>query len=734
MIQRIASILGACALAACSSPSTPPAPTVNAPPALTNESPLSITGAAEAAARVQVRGGAGGVAEAIAEADGTFRVTVELNADASNTLLVSQVVDGLESPAATVMVTHDGMPPAAPTVDPVTSPTRLDRQTIRGTTEAGATVSITGGLEDASGTADASGAFAIEVMLASSASMAVENALSVVATDGAGNASAAAEATITFDPTLAVEAPTLDGVPAVTREATITISGTAEAGVGITAVGGATDGSAVVGASGTFSVDVGLRPNQNNTILVFAVSGVDTSPAATLVVRHDDISPVAPILDAQASPTGADVVRLTGRSEGGAEIAVTGGAGAASGTANEVGDFAIDVMLAADATNDLSVTATDAAGNASEAATLSIVQDSTLEAPITVDPVMSPTSNPTVRLAGRASASIEIHITGGAATVMTMSDASGDWSADVTLSPNRINELRITRPTSGVDTIVSIEHDDIAPSAPAANPLPSPTGDTMITVTGTTEASARVSVSGAGSPVAVTAGADGRFSAAVVIATDAETTLTIISTDRAGNSSAPTTLRVTHSSSIPDAPTLDETNPPPTSAATYTVSGQVAEPGASVMVRITGGTTTVTGMTDPTSGRFSEEVTLNANAANELSVVSVDGAIESAAALVAVVHDDVAPTAPAAGSITASAAGCVAGISTGGSVAGSGGAVEGRARVRVENVTRSTSATTTATDGGAFTVSIGICTGNVIRITATDAAGNVSAATEVTGS
>jgi hypothetical protein len=39
---------------------------------------------------------------------------------------------------------------------------------------------------------------------------------------------------------------------------------------------------------------------------------------------------------------------------------------------------------------------------------------------------------------------------------------------------------------------------------------------------------------------------------------------------------------------------------------------------------------------------------------------------------------------------------------------------------------------TNATDGGSFTVNVSSCAGDVLSITATDAAGNVSAASEIT--
>ena len=145
------------------------APSVDSPGELTNQNPLTLSGSAEASATIQIRGGADAVVETTATGDGSFEVSVPLRADAENTLLVSQVVDGAESPATQVVVTHDGMPPSAPDVDPPASPTRLTMVTLRGSTEAGATVTVTGGLEDVSGAADDSGSFSLDVELTTSA-------------------------------------------------------------------------------------------------------------------------------------------------------------------------------------------------------------------------------------------------------------------------------------------------------------------------------------------------------------------------------------------------------------------------------------------------------------------------------------------------------------------------------------------------------------------------------------
>ena len=140
---RIRSLLFPCLLsigllAACGGGGSPPpmdggelaAPSLDAFASPTNQNPITLTGAGELGATIQVRGGAEPIASADVAADGTFSVDVMLNADSINTLLVSQVLDGIESPATTLSIEHDGTPPTTPTLDPVTSPTRRATQTL----------------------------------------------------------------------------------------------------------------------------------------------------------------------------------------------------------------------------------------------------------------------------------------------------------------------------------------------------------------------------------------------------------------------------------------------------------------------------------------------------------------------------------------------------------------------------------------------------------------------------
>lgn len=713
-------------------PAIPEAPTLDAAAGPTNQNPFPLTGRGTANAAVEVRGGAESVVQGEVAEDGTFSVPVPLRPDATNTLIVSLSNSAGEGPIATLEVVHDGTAPETPALSAVTSPTRRTTEKVRGTTEPGAAVRVTGGASEATGTADAAGAFELDVALNTSASGPVTNELSVVAADAAGNVSGPATATVVFDGSLPVASPTIDAPASPTNAAVVTLTGTADPGVGLTVVGDATAAGTADG-TGAFSLPVTLKPNQKNTLFVFAVGAGQTSSPATVEIVHDDVAPGAPVLDELVSPTGASTVEVSGTAEPRARVDVTGAATPATGNAGDDGTFTIRVTLRPDVANELSATATDLAGNTGPATTATVTQDPDLDVPVALDPVVSPTQDTTVTLTGTTQAAATVNVAGGAAPATTTSDGAGRFSVDVTLTPNTRNELRISRTGGTTETAVAIVHDDVAPAVPTLNPIASPTNRRSFDVAGATEPLARVAVAGGTAGATGRADATGRFAVPVTIAENATATLVVVASDAAGNASGPAQVEVRHSGTTPDAPILADESPLPTSAATYTVSGRVTQPAAGTTVTVTGGAATATGPADPATGAFAVEVTLTPNAANELEVTSKTGELVSAPVIVVVVHDSVAPAAPDAAKITIGPQGPICAIRRATTVSGAAAAVESRATVRIVNTTANGSAlTTTATDEGSFSVPVSLCPGDVLRFVAIDAAGNESEATAKT--
>jgi hypothetical protein len=711
-----------------------------APPALeaeadfSNENPLSVNGTAEPGAEVEVRGGALAVVSAVADDDGTFEVFVELNPNISNTLFVSQISGGSESTASTFTIIHDDVVPDNPTLEPVSTPTRRTKIALQGTAEVESEIVVTGGGREQVAAVDETGRYSLLADIDTEVANITERELSVQARDRAGNLSGATSVSVVHNPTLPIDAPTLDELPAFTNSGQLIVSGTTESDLEVQLVGaGTVDATADI--DGVFSATLDLEANTSTTISVFAlVSAVGiASPPAQFVVIHDDIAPTAPGLFQVASPTGATTIRVSGTSESFASIEVSGGAAVASTIADSSGDYSLDVELTADATNTLSVSASDRAGNLSEVTEAIVEQDSNLDDPVVVDPQASPTSSSSITLTGTASPSTDVEVFGGAAVVTVTSLGDGSFSASVPLNQNVRNELRVRHVAGVTETLLIVDHDNVAPASPNVDEIPSPTNQVNISVTGTSEPSARISVSGAVSAGIATADSAGRYAVPVTIAEDTTTSILVISTDRAGNSSSPAGASVTHSSMIPDAPVVDEQSPPPSSEPTHTVAGFITNPAPGITIRIVGGSATATGPTDEATGAFAVEVSLSSNSLNTLEVTSIEGAVESPPSLVSITHDDIAPIDVNAGLVSLGSPAIASCIVRSEQIAVNGGigSAEAFSTLRVVNSSAGTlNSTTTVNSDGSFSRSILACVGDILRLTSTDAAGNSSGVVE----
>ncbi|MFO0746556.1 MAG: Ig-like domain-containing protein [Myxococcota bacterium] len=91
--------------------------------------------------------------------------------------------------------------------------------------------------------------------------------------------------------------------------------------------------------------------------------------------------------------------------------------------------------------------------------------------------------------------------------------------------------------------------DSTPPPAPYLDPVPSPTGDLVVTLTGSAEPNARIDVSGAVAVAPAKVKADkftSSFRLEVTLAPDASNTLAVTATDADGNTSKPTEVVVVH--------------------------------------------------------------------------------------------------------------------------------------------------------------------------------------------
>ena len=273
---------------------------------LTNDTTPLLTGSGEVGARVTVSENGTVLGTAIVGSNGNWSFITPVLGNGSHTLSVTQTdAGGNTSPAVSTTLRIDNVAPAATaftlTDDSGTTPvtvsnggfTRDTTPTLSGTTEAGAIVTIFDG-STALGTvtADSNGAWSFTTgVLANGA-----HTLSTTVTDAAGNVSTGnSSATINID---TVVPTAVTGLSINSAGTLVSGSGEANATVSVRDASGNLLGSATVGSSGSWSVNLSTAQTTGATLTVTQADRAgNVSPGASLtgairVVATSDISEV----------------------------------------------------------------------------------------------------------------------------------------------------------------------------------------------------------------------------------------------------------------------------------------------------------------------------------------------------------------------------------------------------------------------------------------------------------
>ncbi|MCW0464327.1 Ig-like domain-containing protein [Xanthomonas sacchari] len=476
----------------------------------------SLTGTAEAGATVGVDTNGDGVPDvtAVVGSDGTFTVPLQPPLTDGETLTVV-VTDpgGNTSPPASVQA-PDLL--AAPVID------ASNGSVIAGTSEAGATITLTDGNGALIGQAivDASGNWSFTP----TTPLADGTVITAVASNAAGTVSPPATTTVDA---VAPAAPVLQ--PSNGSE----INGTAEAGATVTVTdgNGAVIGQAAVDASGNWSL-VPASPLPDGTVITAVATDAagNASPPATTTV--DALAPAAPVLQP------SDGSAIVGTAEAGATVTVTDGNGTVIGqtTADGAGNWSVTPGTALPDGTVVNVVATDAAGNVSPPASL------TVDALAPAAPVLQP-SNGTV-IVGTAEAGATVTVTDGNGTLIgqTTADGAGNWSVTpgAALPDGTVVNAVATDATGNVSPPATTTVDALAPAAPVLQP------SNGTAIVGTAEAGATVTVTdGNGNLIGqTTADGAGNWSVTPGTALPNGTVVNAVATDAAGNVSPPATTTV----------------------------------------------------------------------------------------------------------------------------------------------------------------------------------------------
>lgn len=343
----------------------------------------ALAGTAEPGSTVVVRDATGGeIGRATTDpvtGAWTLPVTTPLPEGTTQLVVVATDPHGNASPGTAVAVTvPDTTAPSAPVLA-TTEPFVDGVGVVSGTAEPGSTVVVrdAAGGEIGRGTADAStGAFDIDVTVPAREG---EHRFTVVAEDAAGNVSEAAAGTATVPDTTAPMSPVAQD-PGTWQDGTGTLVGTAEPGAEV--VVRDADGNDIGRATadpvtGDWTLVVTEPLPEGHVALVVVArdaAGNESEPTGLTVVVPDTTAPTAPEIDAPGTwheATGP----LTGTAEPGSTVVVRDAVGivVGTGTADADGRFSIvlDRPLPSGA-SELEVTATDAAGNVSGAAVVTV--------------------------------------------------------------------------------------------------------------------------------------------------------------------------------------------------------------------------------------------------------------------------------------------------------------------------------------------------------------------------
>ena len=291
-----------------------------------------------------------------------------------------------------------------------------------------------------------------------------------------GTSSASTPLSVTID-TVAPAAPTIASFSTdsgtvgdhITNDATLTLTGTAQANSTVKVFDGATLlGSAVANGSGAWTYTTAALSNATHSLTATAsdAAGNTGVASAALAVTIDTTAPVAPSITSFAPDTGtvgdgsttANVLTLTGTAEANATVKVFDGATLlGSAVANGSGAWSYTTATLSSATHGFTATATDAAGNtgmASAALAVTVNTQASGGAPTiasfstdsgTVGDGITNDNTPT--LTGTAPANSTVQVYDGSTLLgTTTANSSGAWTYTTGQLSNGRIKLRRRRP------------------------------------------------------------------------------------------------------------------------------------------------------------------------------------------------------------------------------------------------------------------------------------------------
>lgn len=355
------------------------------------------------------------------------------------------------------------------------------------------------------------------------------NTIQIEARDLAGNSTLVTRRVIldNIAPVINITSPK-DGAATSTR--TITVRGTVDdlqAQVSVNNISATLDGKG--GWEARVTLIEGL-----NTLTARALDPAGNQGTAQINVTLDTIVPTVQIVEPRDGQTFAEsAVTVSGNvSEDGTSVTVNGAKAVVAGRLFVAGNIPLQI-----GPNVIQAVVEDRARNRGTAQINVTREGAIVDAPV-LDPIASPTNQPSVVVSGAAPAgAAKVQITGGAADV-TVDVAAGRFTATVFLNFNRINILRARGQSIagrlGPPAQAEVRQDDIPPAIELLSPVAGTQvpGPAVNVVVRATDELGIASVSIGDQPA--TASGDGYYSARLTLAAGART-VAIRATDIAGN-------------------------------------------------------------------------------------------------------------------------------------------------------------------------------------------------------
>ena len=705
----------------------------------------TVTGTAEADSKVEIKDSTGTIiGTATADGSGNYSVTLpaSVGPNADITATATDAAGNVSAPTAgKTPADADTTAPDAPVITGITG-NSTDGYTVTGTAEADSKVEIKDSTGTIIGTATADGSGNYSVSLP--ASVGPNADITATATDAAGNVSAPTAGKTPADAdTTAPDAPVITGITGNSTDG-YTVTGTAEAGskVEIKDSTGAVIGTATADGSGNYSVTLpgSIGPNADITATATDAAGnVSVPTAGKTPADADTIAPDAPVITG-ITGNSTDGYTVTGTAEAGSKVEIKDSTGAVIGTAiaDGSGNYSVSLPASVGPNADITATATDAAGNVSAPTagkTPADPKDTTAPNAPTITNVSGNSTKGYV-VTGKAEAGSTVKIKNASDTVIgsAVADGSGNYSvtlpgsvgpnADITATATDAAG-NVSAPTAGKTP--ADPKDTTAPNAPTITNV-SGNSTKGYVVTGKAEAGSTVKIKNASDTVIGSAVADGSGNYSVTLpgSVGPNADITATATDVAGNVSAPTAGKTPADpkeptdSTAPDAPTINGVTGDSTKG--YVVTGK-AESGSTVKIKNAAGTVIGSAVADG-SGNYSVTLPGSVGPNTDITATATDAAGNVSAPTTgktpADPKDTTAPDSPKVTDVTKNPDG---GYDV-------GGTAEPGSTVTITDGNGNVVGSGKTDDSGHFHITLpagSVKPGDVLNITATDAAGNESA-------